>query len=136
MMRMRLLTAVVVGAMALVSPMSAHAASTNYYYGWLNETVPSENDCIWYYLAGEACSGWNYWTQSDWVTLSCGPSSMVNVGFQNNDRIRHTQLPAYSNGQCITIDVTTSYLGMGGYLKAHVMWGSGAQTYGEAWAYT
>jgi hypothetical protein len=121
----------------LLLPGAAGAGSQNYYTGWLTPSDPFDWDCIWYGGPGEACSGWNYWYENDWNVSNCGVSSWMFIGFQNNARWRHRESYVGDGaGYCLPAVINPSDLEMGGqYLKSHIMYSSGASTYGYAWTF-
>jgi hypothetical protein len=129
-----------VAVLALALPAAAGAGSQNYYTGWLTPSTPFDGGlgyCIWGPLNGEACSQWNYWNTNEWNVSNCGASSFMYAGFQNNARWRHREFYVGDGGGiCLNAYINPSDLQMGGqYLEAHVLYSSGASTYGYGWAF-
>jgi hypothetical protein len=131
MKRIVLLFALVVVAVAvgLAQPNAARAGwcwPNCYSYGILGPNTSTYNACFYSY--GEVCSGWSYWSVNG-ISKTCYPGcdywgytpGSVLYGFENWDRIRGRVLWTPSRHY-----ISPSDVGMGGYLRAQVLYWQGA----------
>jgi len=131
---------VLVAVLALAVPAAAGAGSQNYYTGGSRRALHSTADSGTAFgvrcTVRRAPSG-TTGIQTSGTSVTVARRVLCTPGFQNNARWRHREFYVGDGGGiCLNAYINPSDLQMGGqYLESHVLYSSGASTYGYGWAF-